>query len=60
MFKKLHLLPELVRNEKEDGYCYIGYDRGMRNCSEIHQGETCMSGDIFPSLEICMFPNLRR
>ena len=44
---------------KEDGYCYIGYDRGMRNCSEIHQGETCMSGDIFPSLEICMFPNLR-
>jgi len=22
MFKKLHLLPELVRNEKEDGYCY--------------------------------------
>lgn len=22
MFKKLHILPEVVRNEKKDGYCY--------------------------------------
>ena len=44
---------------KEDGYCYIGYDKDMRNCGEIHESEICMSGEIFPSLEMCMFPNLR-
>ena len=44
---------------KEDGYCYIGYDKDMRNCGEINESEICMSGEIFPSLEMCMFPNLR-
>ena len=44
---------------KDDGYCYIGYDKDMRNCGEINQSEICMSGEIFPSLEMCMFPNLR-
>lgn len=44
---------------KEDGYCYIGYEKGMRSCTEIYEGDACMSGEMFPSLEICMFPNLR-
>ena len=44
---------------KDDGYCYIGYDRGMRSCTELYEGDKCMSGEIFPSLEVCMFPNLR-
>lgn len=43
----------------EDGYCYIGYEKGMRSCTEIYEGDACMSGEMFPSLEICMFPNLR-
>lgn len=43
----------------EDGYCYIGYEKGMRSCTEIYEGDVCMSGEMFPSLEICMFPNLR-
>lgn len=44
---------------KDDGYCYIGYDKGMRNCGEIYESQVCMSGEIFPSLEMCMFPRLR-
>jgi len=44
---------------KDDGYCYIGYDNGMRNCGEIYESQICMSGEIFPSLEMCMFPKLR-
>ena len=44
---------------KEDGFCYIGYDKGMRNCGEIYESQICMSGEIFPSLEMCMFPKLR-
>jgi hypothetical protein len=41
------------------GWCFIGEDRGFRTCSEIGQNDKCMSGDIFPSQEICMNPNLR-
>jgi hypothetical protein len=41
------------------GWCYIGEDRGIRTCGEIGVNDVCMSGDIFPSQEICMNPNLR-
>ena len=43
----------------KSGYCYIGEDRGFRNCIEVGENDTCMSGDIFPSQEICINPNLR-
>ena len=41
------------------GYCYIGEDRGFRSCLKVNEGDQCMSGDIFPSMEICVNPNLR-
>jgi hypothetical protein len=41
------------------GWCYIGEDRGIRNCAEVGVNDQCMSGDIFPSNEICINPNLR-
>ena len=41
------------------GYCYIGQENGQRSCSEIYEGDICMSGDIFPSNELCMYPKLR-
>ena len=41
------------------GWCYIGDDRGFRSCAQVGVNDTCMSGDIFPSQEICMNPNLR-
>ena len=43
----------------KSGYCYIGEDRGFRNCIEVGENDKCMSGDIFPSQEICINPNLR-
>jgi hypothetical protein len=43
----------------KSGWCYIGEDRGFRSCMEIGQNDKCMSGDIFPSQEICVNPNLR-
>jgi len=43
----------------KSGWCYIGDDRGFRTCAEVGVNDTCMSGDIFPSQEICMNPNLR-
>jgi hypothetical protein len=41
------------------GWCYVGMDRGFRTCAEVGVNDTCMSGDIFPSHEICMNPSLR-
>jgi archaellum component FlaF (FlaF/FlaG flagellin family) len=42
-----------------DGYCYLGYDNGQRECMEAYAGDVCMSGEIFPSLDICINPKLR-
>jgi hypothetical protein len=41
------------------GFCYIGEDRGFRSCISVGEGDTCMSGDIFPSKDLCINPNLR-
>lgn len=41
------------------GWCYIGEDRGYRTCAEVGANDMCMSGDIFPSQEICINPKLR-
>lgn len=41
------------------GYCYIGKDKNMRTCSRVYPSEVCMSGDIFPTMDICINPKLR-
>jgi|LauGreDrversion2_2_1035103.scaffolds.fasta_scaffold01768_4 hypothetical protein len=41
------------------GWCYIGEDRGFRSCAEVSGSDQCMSGDIFPSKDICVNPSLR-
>jgi hypothetical protein len=43
----------------KSGWCYIGEERGYRTCAEVGVNDTCMSGDIFPSQQICVNPNLR-
>ena len=48
------------RNQKgKSGYCYIGEDRGFRSCIKMEDNDKCMSGNIFPSEEICLNPALR-
>ena len=41
------------------GWCFIGEDRGFRSCAYVGANDQCMSGDIFPSKDVCMNPNLR-
>jgi len=43
----------------KSGYCYIGEDRGFRSCIEVSQDMNCMSGDIFPTMDVCVNPRLR-
>ncbi len=52
--------PEPVRTAAlEQGYCYIGKINDTRYCSKISGRAQCMSGEIFPTEEICINPNLR-
>lgn len=55
--------PEPSANESDMtdklGWCYIGEENGQRSCIEVNQNDTCMSGDIFPSKDVCINPNLR-
>jgi len=44
---------------KENSYCYIGTDNGQRECTNAYAGDVCMSGQVFPKMEICINPNLR-
>ena len=41
------------------GWCYIGSEQGYRSCSQVGEADTCMSGNIFPTQDICVNPNLR-
>ena len=43
----------------QSGWCFVGEDRVFRSCALVNENDKCMSGDIFPSQELCINPNLR-
>ena len=43
----------------KSGFCYVGEDRGFRSCIEVGESTKCMSGEIFPTREVCVNPRLR-
>ena len=47
----------LVRQNKKasSGFCYVG----DQTCVSVTENDTCMSGDIFPTMDVCINPNLR-
>lgn len=45
-------------NAKE--WCYVGEYNGIRTCRQLGEGGTCMSGNIFPSKDVCINPKLRQ
>ena len=48
------------KTSSKSGWCYIGEDRGFRSCIQVGENDTCVSGDIFPSQDICINPTLRQ
>lgn len=48
-----------IQGGGKGGWCYIGEDRGFRSCAPVSSSNMCMSGEIFPSQEVCVNPNLR-
>ena len=49
----------IQKSQTKSGYCYIGDDRGHRSCMRVNENDSCMSGEIFPTNEICINPSLR-
>tara|TARA_Y100000389_G_scaffold205108_1_gene263285 strand:+ start:6990 stop:7679 length:690 start_codon:yes stop_codon:yes gene_type:complete len=46
-------------SKRKGGYCYIGEENGIRSCLRVNDANMCMSGDVFPTSEICVNPRLR-
>lgn len=52
-------LSSIQASSGKSGWCFIGEQQGIRSCAELGVNDKCMSGDVFPSRDICMNPNLR-
>ena len=46
-------------SSKKSGWCFVGQQNGFRSCVKITDADKCMSGNIFPSRDICINPTLR-
>jgi hypothetical protein len=49
----------LQSDSNTHGYCYIGTQNNTRNCAKVSSRNKCMSGDIFPTMDLCINPTLR-
>lgn len=51
----------LQNNKKSKGgqFCYLGSDRGFRSCAKLQDNQECESQKLFPTMEMCVNPQLR-
>ena len=49
-----------TQTKNKGGFCYIGEDRGFRSCIKVSESDKCLSGDIYPTMNMCINPNLRQ
>ena len=43
----------------KSGWCFIGANNLSRTCAQIGVNDMCMSGEIYPTKDVCINPNLR-
>jgi hypothetical protein len=48
-----------IQERKKPGYCYIGTDRGYRSCIKVNKYDDCESKKVFPTMDVCINPELR-
>ena len=48
-----------VQKPAKSGFCYIGTDQDVRSCIYTGRNDTCASGKIYPTMDVCVNPNLR-
>lgn len=58
--KKEDKIPEPSSTDSQyHGFCYVGKQNNLRHCAKVSSKSKCMSGDIFPTMDICVNPKLR-
>lgn len=52
---------DLTTTSGKSGWCLVGEARGAgtRTCAPVGVNDVCMSGDIFPTQDVCVNPSLR-
>lgn len=53
------VVPDGSQRTSKKGWCFIGADNLSRTCAEIGVNDICMSGEIYPTKDVCINPNLR-
>ena len=48
-----------IHTSGKSGYCNVGSWKGIRSCVKVSSANESISGDIFPTKDICVNPNLR-
>lgn len=48
-----------VQAPRKTGYCYIGNEKGFRSCMYVGENDQCMSNQVYPTMDVCINPNLR-
>lgn len=48
-----------IQQTGKSKWCFVGDEKGTRNCVQLDESQTCMSGDIFPSRDVCINPKIR-
>jgi hypothetical protein len=48
----------LTEENNVEEWCFVGESNGKRHCS-ISQGNKCISGNVFPTKDLCINPKLR-
>jgi hypothetical protein len=51
--------PSSIHSSGKSGFCNVGSWKGIRSCVKVKSANECVSGDIFPTKDICVNPNLR-
>jgi len=53
------ILDYLLKKENDvEEWCFVGESNGERHCT-ISQGNKCISGNVFPTKDLCINPKLR-
>jgi hypothetical protein len=58
----IHMMPppeEVNAVTHKKGWCLIGNEKGYNSCVKVGYNDYCMSGDIYPTKDICLNPSLR-
>lgn len=53
-------LPQPSSTDSQNhGFCYVGRENNIRHCAKVSSKSKCMSGDIFPTMDLCINPRIR-